>query len=262
MIRCLVEANVTTSQITYPLMRGWLNPPDWMSLHDRISLEDVTSEPSCALIDAIDAAKLAETHVILTDLAAVSQHIGSIVMHTSERPDDVLHAEVQLGDVSSTAEAVARATVHHFYGIDVVDWVRTSSSTGVTVVEGADALIEPSEEVYLEDLIRAWFIMTSLALPTHLFVVPRAMIENEPDAVRKLISTLQRSVDVAEERRRELRRNLSSDYGIERDLLIDFQSDQRLRLTKSARKGWLDLTRRVAHQMGLPKDVRPEIASI
>ncbi|MEX2425773.1 MAG: hypothetical protein WD401_03325, partial [Thermomicrobiaceae bacterium] len=135
---CILEASVTTSQISYPFQAGWLETPDWLILRGRVTDEFLSDGSACALVDALEATRYLDSHSVVADLALVSNHRGPIGMRTTQRPDEVEHATVQLGDVSKTAEGLARATVHHFYGIDVVDWNRSPQSAEVTIVEDAD----------------------------------------------------------------------------------------------------------------------------
>ena len=260
MVRCYLETGLTTSQISYPFQSGWLDAPDWLVLQDRVSTESIADERAVALVDAVDAARLLDTHSVISDVALVSTHRGPIAMRSSTRPDEIQHATVQLGSVSSTAEAVARATVYHFYGIDVVDWVRSGQESDVTIRESVDALVGASDG-YSEDLVRAWFILTSLALPTHLLIAPTQLVTEDQSGVEHVAGTLRSAVRASDDRRRELRRNVSDDLGIERELVTEFFNDQTTRLTRNGRKGWLDLVNRVARPLSLQPGPSPDVVS-
>jgi hypothetical protein len=67
---------------------------------------------------------------------------------------------------------------------------------------------------------------------------------------------------MANERRRELRRNLAEEFGLDRERLLAFQDEQTMALSKTARKGWLDLVRRVSRQMKLPSTEGIEFVTI
>lgn len=260
MTHCIIEASLATSLYSYPFQRGWLDTPDWLILRDRVTPDQLEEGDACALIDAIDATRLLDSFSVITDVGLVSTHRGTINMRTVQRPDEVENAVVQLGEVSSTAEALARATIYHFYGIDVMDWNRSNQDSDVSVVEGPDAL-RSGGDAYMEDLVRAWFILTSLALPSHLLIAPRDLLGRDQEGVKEMVRQLRRSVEVSSERRRELRRNLSEDLEIDRELLTEFLNDQKPRLTRSARKGWLDLTNRAARAMDLPVGPDPDVVT-
>lgn len=260
MIHCILEANVTTSQVSYPFQAGWIPSPDWLILRDRVTDEFLADGDNCALVNSADALRSIDTHSVISDLALVSTHRGPFVMRTSSRPDEVDHATVQLGDVSPMGEALARATIHHFYGIDVVDWTRTQQASDVTILEDAEAM-RATTGGYSEDLIRAWFILTSMPVPTHVFLAPTALLESNQPEIRRMVEMLRQAISTSEERRRELRRNVSGDLEIDREHLTELLNDQKTRLTKSARKGWLDLANRVARAMNLPNGPNPDVAS-
>jgi hypothetical protein len=260
MIHCILEANLTTSQYCYPFQRGWIDSPEWLILRDRVTDELLSDGSSCALVDAMTATRYLDTHSVVADVALVSTHRGPVVMRTDQRPDEIEHATVQLGETSRMAEALARATIHHFYGIDVVDWNRSQQKSEVTILEDLDAL-RPAGDSYNEDLVRAWFILTSMSIPTHLFIAPTATLERDQPEVRRVVEKLRQALSVSDERRRELRRNLSSDLDIEREHLTELLNDQKTRLTRNARKGWLDLTNRVARAMELPAGAHPDVVS-
>lgn len=260
MIHCILEANVATSQVTYPFQAGWIESPDWLILRDRVTDEFLADGDACALVNAIDAVRFLETHSIVADLALVSTHRGPFVMRTTQRPDEVEHATIQLGDVSPMAEALARATIHHFYGIDVVDWNRSQQASDVSILEGAEAM-KANSDGHNEDLVRAWFILTSMSIPTHVFLAPTRLLESNQPEIRRMVESIRKAISVSEERRRELRRNVSGDLDINREHFTDLIADQKTRLTKNARKGWLDLANRVARAMNLPSGPNPDVVS-
>lgn len=260
MAHCIIETNLATSQYSYPFQRGWLETPEWLILRDRVTLEQIEDGDACALINAIDATRVLDSFSVVSDVALVSTHRGTVNMRTTQRPDEVENTVVQLGEVSATAEALARATIYHFYGIDVLDWNRSSQDADVSVVEGPETL-RAAGDTYNEDLIRAWFILTSLSMPTHLLIAPRELLDNDMSGIKEMVSLLRHAAEVSSERRRELRRNLSADLELDRELVTEYFNDQKTRLTRSARKGWLDLTNRVARAMDLPVGPDPDVVT-
>jgi hypothetical protein len=204
---------------------------------------------------------LLDRFAVVTDVALVSHHTGDIRLWTANRPDEVEHATVSLDGVSRTAEALARATIFHFFGIDVIGWDRLSPDGEASVREGAAALT-PVSSGYLSDLARAWFIMSGSPLATHVLVAPRDLAEQDARALQPVIKVLEAAFNVAIERRRQLRRDLEDAFGLDRDLLVAFQTDQTASLSKAARKGWLDLVRRVGRAMNLPSVEAPVIVTV
>lgn len=250
MSHCLVDDTLTTALIGYPIAQGWADA-DGVELVPNLTAEMAAERGACALIGSVDAALLAEQYVIVTDVSLVSHHAGSIALWSKVRPDEIEQAVVDLSGASRTAEAVARVTLPHFYAITVTAWDRVRGEGDLAVREGFAAL-QTVEEGFLNDLARAWFVLTGYSLPTHLLVAPKDLAREDPAAVRAVVARLRAARETGIDRRRELRRNLTDEHGLDRDRLTAFQNDQTFGFTKSARKAWLDLVRRVGHAMQLP----------
>lgn len=270
MIRCLVEQSLTTAVISYPIEQGWWTNDSSIELTSPQSADQVASAACAALVGSVEASRLVKTHAIITDVGLVSHHTGPIALWTPQRPDEIDHAPVLLGDASSTAEALARVTLSHFYGIEADDYTRedevgaevdanlysdevpVSDVPPISIREGL-AAFHPPEKGELNDLVRAWYILTSFPFPTHLLVVPRELAEQEPDEVEALVTKLRTILDISNQKRRELRRDLANDLDLDRDRFSAFQQDQTTAVSKSVRKAWLDLLRRVSRSMKLPE---------
>lgn len=260
MQRCLIEQNVSTAVVSHPFEQGWLTEPA-VELLPQLTAEKVAAEKACALVGSVDASLLLDSHVVVVDFGLVSRHTGPFAVRSEQRLDEVDDAAVAIRGISRTAEAVARTTVFHFFGINVAQWDENASEGDVVVLEDA-AAFQARDLEHLGDLVRAWFILTSFPLPTHLLVVPKELAANDPAAVVEVVRTLNQAVEVSTERRRELRRNVTDDYGLDRDRFVEFQSDQQTTVSKTARKAWLDLLRRTQHAMKLPPVKEPDFVSV
>ena len=252
MIRCLVEDNLTTALIAEPIRQGWLDSAEGPELVPALTAEAVAQANEMALIGSVDACLLADRYTIITDIGVASRHNGAVALRTAVRPDELNEVSVALDGVSRTAEAIARATVARFFGVSVSGWSRGSSSSEALVLENNDAFIEEPEPAVVNDLVRAWFIMSGLPVATHVVVVPNELLANDPESVMSVVDQLKSAAATGVERRREIRRNLHEHFPGDRDRLVAFHTEQTLSLTKTVRKGWLDLLRRVGHAMGLP----------
>ncbi len=257
---CLIDDSLTTAVFSYPVAQGWVAPKG-LEVVSGLTAEMVAARNACALIDSVEAALLLNRFAVVTDIALVSHHTGAIRLWTANRPDEIEHASISLNGVSRTAEAIARATIFHFFAIDVIGWDRRSSDGDAIVREGAPALT-PVEAGYLNDLVRAWFILSGSPLATHVLVAPRELAEQGTRALQPVVKALDASFNVATERRRQLRRDLEDATELDRDQLVEFQTDQTVTLSKTARKGWLDLVRRVGRAMNLPNVEAPVIVTV
>jgi len=257
----MVEQSLTTAVVSYPVEQGWWKSDGSIELVPPQTAGQVAAAGCAALMSSVEVCYLVDTHAIVTDVGLVSHHSGPVAIWTPRRPDEIEHAPVSLGDVSLTAEALARVTLGHFYGIEADGYLRgdeviDGEAPPLFVREGLSAF-HPPESGELNDLVRAWFILTSFPLPTHLLVVPREIAEQEPDEVESLVTTLRSILDISHQKRRELRRDLASDLDLDRDRFSAFQQDQTTAVSKSVRKAWLDLLRRVSRSMKLPPVTEP-----
>ena len=259
---CLVDDSLATALLTWPLKQGWVDANESVTLElvPGLGAETVGERDVAALVSSVDAALLLDRFSVVTDLALVSWHNGPVALWTPARPDEIDNVPIALDGVSRTAEALARATLQNFYGITVAGWERDIAEGQAVIREGAEAL-QPAESGELSDLVRAWFILSDFPLPTHLLVVPKALTET-PQRVQAIVRELQRLLEMGSERRREVRRDLAEQLGVDRDRLVDFQNDQTHALSKTARKGWLDLLRRTERALKLPSPIQPDFVTL
>lgn len=242
---------MTTALMAEPLRQGWIDGAADIELVSSLDAETVARREVSALVGSFDAALLADRFTVVTDVALTSWHAGAVALWTPTRPDEVDDVQIDLDGVSRTAEAIARATVSRFFGMTLRGWNRGVPEQQAVVREHQDAMMQIESGV-LSDLVRAWFILSGLPIVTHALVVPNQLIENEPQRVTQIVGHLKEAVQTGIKRRREIRRNLHDLYPVDRDQLVTFHNEQSITLSKTARKGWLDLMRRVGRSMGLP----------
>jgi hypothetical protein len=247
-----VEDNLTTALIAEPIRQGWLEPSEGLELVPVLTAEAVAQADAMALLGSIDGCLLADRFTIITDVGVASRHNGAVALRSAVRPDELNDVTIGLDSVSRTAEAIARATVARFFGVTESGWSRDAAATEAEVLEHNDAFIEEPEPAVVNDLVRAGFIMSGLPVATHVLVVPNELLANDPESVASVVDQLKTAASTGVERRREIRRNLHEHFPGDRDRLVAFHTEQSLSLTKTVRKGWLDLLRRVGHAMSLP----------
>jgi hypothetical protein len=218
----------------------------------KLDAETVGQRGICALVGGVDACLLSDRFTVITDVALASWHAGAVALWTPVRPDEINNVPVALNGVSRTPAAVARATIARFFGITVSGWERGESSGEAVVREHEGAFLEEVEPAVLNDLVRSWFILSGLPLATHLLVAPKELLNEDPNSVTAVIDGLKAAASVGVSRRREIRRNMHTQFPGDRDQLVAFHNEQTFTLTKTVRKGWLDLIRRVGHAMNLP----------
>lgn len=239
------------------------------------------------LLPVVEYALLQQTHIVLPHLAAGGRHGAAAVLRADRRLDEIDGPVVDLAAISRTTECLVRATLIKFYGITPGVWARDGEAAEapathalrasaepaangeqpdaalpshqplLEVREGGEALhlLDQPGDAVVEDLGRAWFIMTGLPYTSHLLVASPAVLATEPQA-QALLDALPGALATVHERRRELRRDLSQRYGVSRELLNDFYSDQFSTLTGDAQKGVVALFARGAWGLNLPTVTR------
>jgi predicted solute-binding protein len=285
----LLDDAPAIAPLALALELGWATLPMPVRTVPNLSAATARDNPG-ALVCAplVEYADLQEDYTILPDLAAGGHHGVATVLLADRRLDEVEDPIVDLGEISRTAECLARATLLKFYGITAAAWVRdgqesaglrieespgeetTSDNTPesaterltVEIREGGEALHlldEPGDRV-VSDLGRAWFILTGLPPVSHLLLAPNALLGADDPALQELLAALPVALAVVHERRRELRRTLAERYGVSRDLLNAFYNDQFLILTGDAQKSILALFPEGAWGMDLPTVARLNLA--
>ncbi len=252
MIDCLVDDNMTTALIAEPLRKNWVEGAEDVELVTNLDAETVSQRGLCALVGSVDAVLLSDRYTVATDVGLASWHSGAISLWTPVRPDDVDDVSIDLNGVSRTAEAVARATIPRYFGMTLRGFSQEEASGQAEVREHQNAILE-IESGQLNDLIRAWFILSGLPMVTHALVIPNELIGRDPDQVRRIVERIREAAQTGVKRRREIRRNMHDLYPVDRDQLVTFHNEQTIALSKTARKGWLDMVRRIGRPMGLPQ---------
>lgn len=247
-MRLLIHDTLITSPFTMPISQRWLESP--LPVETRASLAggDLTAD-DVAFLPAAEIASLHDTHHILPDFAAVSFQRGAIAMRVPVRPDEIRVTPVRLWHASSSAEMLARATLHPFYGITPTTF--TSSNTAeaqVVILEGSEALQAP-EAGFSEDLVRAWFILTEQPFVSHIVVAPKAL---DRQALAPALSTLSDLRLAGHERRKEVRRAIAETAQLEPNVVTDFFLAQRYTLEPNDRRSLLMLLQRGNRGSALP----------
>jgi len=241
-VTLLIDDNLTTSLIALPLAEGWVETDVAVSVREGLRAADVTSE-DVALLSVAEATLLAETHILISEVAVVLDGIGPIAMRTPVRPDGVEETVVRLLDVGPTAEMVVRGMLRPYFGITATSFATSEDSPGaasaqVVILDGAAGLAQP-ETGYHEDLAKHWFVFTGQALVSHVTVVGLHAQVRGADAE---IAALQAAVDTGQERRKDVRGIVAGRWDIDdRDALAEMTNRQRFALTSADRNSLANL---------------------
>lgn len=241
----LIDDNLTTAFISVPLAEGWVDTSVKVDIREGLTASDVTSE-DVALISAAEATLLADSHVLISEIAVVLDGIGPIVMRTPVRPDGVDETVVRLLDAGPTAEVLIRALLRPYFGITATTFARSdddpaAETAEVIVLDGAAGLLQP-EAGHQSDLVRDWFVLTGQAVVSHVVVVGLHALARDPSAE---IDALAAAVATGLERKRDVRSIVAARHGIEdREALGEMTNRQRFELTQADRNSLANLIAR------------------
>lgn len=254
MTRLLLDESLATAPLTGVVTGGFATLPLTATTIAGLTAAEVGADDA-ALIAVGELGALQETHAVLPALAVVFDKHGPFVMRTPVRPDEVERPVVRFIDASRTAELLARATLRAFYGIEATGYTDDpAAEAGVVVVEGPLALVPP-ESGFSEDLARAWFILTSEALVSHVLVVPRGATAETLVTVAQAAQMLR---EMAEHQRRAIRGRIVEATGLDREALQELATATRWTLGPKDRRALLLLL-----QLGnASRDVGPYVSAV
>lgn len=241
----LIDDTLTTALVAVPLAQGWVEAGVTVSVKEGLRAADVSSE-DVALLSVAEATLLADTHIVVSDVAVVLDGIGPIAMRTPVRPDGVEDTVVRLLDIGPTAEMVTRAMLRPYFGITATSFATADDSPGaasaqVVILDGGAGLSQP-EAGYHEDLAKHWFVFTGQALVSHVAVVG---LHAQARGAEAELATLQAAVAIGQERRKEVRRIVAERWEIDdRDALSEMTNRQRFALTPADRNSLANLVAR------------------
>jgi predicted solute-binding protein len=239
---------------------GWVTLPTPIETVPGLSVQTARSRPDALIYAPVtEYPELQQSHTILPALAGGGNYNSAIVLVTNHPLEEIDACVVDLADTSRTAEALARGTLRKFYGMNPVAWLREGRPDNpdlpvVEVREGGEALHlldEPGDRVVV-DLGRAWFILTGLPPVTHLLLAPDGFLRSDPAELNGMEEASVTAFATLHERREELRRELSTRYGVSLNLINRFYDDQLPSLTGDAQKSVRALLTATSRSMGLP----------
>lgn len=262
-IPILIDARLTACWYSYPFQTGWIDAPEVKVIRDPHPAT-IRERNAIALVDSLAATRLLESHVIVADHAVASRRASFLTVVTHTRPDEVDNVTVSTRNVSLVGRGLAEATLPRFYGIVATSWTDERldvNAQTIVVTEEAEALIPVDDnEHYQEDLGRAWFLLTDTPYVSHVCVAPRSILTSDPSSVIAAVESLEQARQASNDHARELRRNLASDLGIERDLFTETLADQTYRLDDPERSGLLGLWKHLGIQ--LPGNMSDRIVTL
>lgn len=185
-----------------------------------------------ALIPSGEFGHLHETHNVAPGLAIVFDRTAPFALRSPVRPDGIERTPIQLIDVSSSGELLARATLDPFFGITPAGFYREPVDDAEAVVLGAPLALQAPEAGFSEDLGKAWYILTEAPFVSHIVVVPKESAGESDLAFEALKSQSETS-------RRAIRGRIAESTGIDKETLLALYQQTRFALDETDRRALL-----------------------
>jgi hypothetical protein len=223
----LIDDALATAFLTLPVREGWIDDSGGVEIRENLSAVDVSAD-DIAVVPLPVATLLTRTHVIDRSIAVVYDGAGLIAMRTRVRPDEIAATTIWLDRIDAAGEALARALLRPYFGIEATALVRDVPPADAEVVvteRGGD--IDPMDGGFREDLARSWFIMTGKAFVSHVTVVGVAALARGPDADLGRLGAFQAT---GWEHRRDVRRAIREATGVDAEVLAELTTRMRFSL--------------------------------
>ena len=254
-MRLALDHTFITAPVVHPFVAGWEEAPTDLDVSASAGLTGrAIGADGYGLIPLPEYAWLQETHQIIPDVAVVSGNSGMVAMRCPVRPDGIGITPVRLIDIDGAGEILARATLRAFYGIHASSWLRSDDEPAEVVIVSGPMAVELPEAGFSEDLCRAWVILTGSRAVDHVLVAPK---DADRATVAPVVEFLKGLVATGHERRRELRREISEPYGLDRDRLAEVQNAYTFELDVDDQR-----SAQLLLQRGIPGSVYPTVGSI
>ncbi|MEZ4520395.1 MAG: MqnA/MqnD/SBP family protein [Thermomicrobiales bacterium] len=256
----LIERRLGTAPYWMPIERGWVDIDEEVRVVESPTTAELREHDGLMLVDTLLGSTVAGSSLIVADHAVAADSISLLTMVTSGRPDAIERVTVSAPGISLTGRAIAEIVIPEFYGIEIAGWSDEPadvSAETIVITEDEGALLPTSIETdYHEDLGRAWFLLTDTPFVSDICLAPEDAVQNDPDSVRASVAALDRMLSAANDQRRLLRRNISRDHDIDRDLVVDVFDGLKFELTAAGRNGVMTLFQRtgVAGRIGSIED--------
>ena len=254
-MRLFLDHTFITAPVVHPFVAGWEEAPTDLDVSATAGLSSRTiGTDGFGFIPLPDYAWLQETHQIVPDVAVVAGNSGFVAMRCPVRPDGIGITAVRLIDIDGAGEILARATLRAFYGIHASSWSRSDDEQAEVVIVSGPLAVESPEAGFSEDLCRAWVILTGSRAVDHVLVAPKGA---DRVTVAPVVAFLNRLISTGHERRRELRREISEPFGLDRDRLAELQNAYTFALDADDQR-----SAQLLLQRGIPGSVYPTVGNI
>jgi predicted solute-binding protein len=289
----------TLLPLTAGLRLGWVVSPVPTRWVTAAQAEAEAGDGAVTLASPLAYARLAATHVVVGDVAVAGEPRGAVALATEQRPDELGDVEIDVRDATPAAEALARILRALHFGAGGLWKMTREPSPGATarLAEGDAALplltaaeqaaadaaraevaaqraaadAAPGDEAaereaparpggYVEDLARAWFVLTGLPWVSHLLLAPQAVALDRPAELAGVVGALRDSLQRGREQETVVVAEAAARLGLPTRALRDFYRLRRYQLGEREQQALSVFYQRAARYAGLP--AAPELRII
>lgn len=230
-----LDEQLMTSAFTIPIREGWVTPECDVEIVRDLD-PAVVGRGDVALIEAVKAPALAETHVIDAGIGVVVEAVSPISMRTPVRPDGVEETPIRMLNSTRTAEVLLRALLKPYFGIIASRFLSDADEAGAddaqVVLLDELAGLQAPEFGFQEDLARAWFVLTGASVVHAVTAYGVEAIDHSAQERGVLVSLS----EAFQERRRDIRRAMVGEEDVDRERLVSMTNAMRFALTPQDRQ--------------------------
>lgn len=219
--------------LTYAFQQGWVRPPGplrWAAAAEAEAAAGAAT--TMTLASPLAYARAASTHAIVADVAVASRFRGTQALVSARRPDELVAVEIDAREATPATEALTHILGAQHFGAQGWRLTRAAApgmaarllegDAALTALAGAEATLDRSarygtgEEgddddaagamtesaggpAHVEDLARAWFVLTGLPWVSHVLIAPQALAAERPGELAAVIGALRDSMRLGRE---------------------------------------------------------------
>jgi predicted solute-binding protein len=265
MLRVAVNNDVDLAPLFFPLTAGWVNVPPGIELVpgsvaeglERLSLGKVESALVSPIVYANNQTKLM---VVPTPVRAPDIATDSIFLISNKRLDKFERARVACSTTSAFAAGILKCLAGNYYGFQPEILPVESDTAALDALQGTADMCLISGEVGMrsagranargyevQDLTKAWWILTGLPLPIGMFVVRRDWTQTDPEAsqlVRSMMLMFRSALQQAKNQMATIAEKEERRTGIPASALVKHYTNQRHELNEAHIRALLEFFKR------------------
>ena len=267
-LRLGVTNDADLAPLFFPIEAGWVSLPNGTTtktgtlaeLEKALIAGELDVAPVTPLTYANNTRLL---RILPTPVRAFELAADSVFLISTRRLDRLDKVRVAVSPNSLMGEAILKIIASSYYGVSPETLLVPSEAAALEALQGkAEACVISGEAAmravgwakskahFVEDVTKAWWIMTGLPLPLYLFAVRQEWTEQEANApamARNLMLALRSAIQYSNDQRPTLLSRVEAQTGLPGEALDNHFRAQRYDLNEGHLRGLLEFYRRAAN---------------